>query len=638
MRKIGDMAKVDLDALYEEGQRQGDDRISAYKTVATFAGLTKRQLWLKDGINAQTDGHEIFAPFKDPYFYRHVEHELAHILFESNATAKKLFVASYLATTVDSLSKNKLKPLDDDQLQALRDLVSTIVGVLEDARVESLWGLLYPGSYIGMREMHRHQISHLLKASHRSLESFLIVSATDSWIPQGPFSRYLPVFKEALSKVERRGFTATLAVSKWLVQKLVDEALRAHKRLPPPDVKKLASELAQKALGKTGVPPPSVFEETLPDVPLPNALSDAELRRQALDEITESGNNTLASLSIIPNDWDDQKLQPSEHEKTLAKVMVESALGMKVSDDATLNDFLARSEAATTERVEQIREALGQRTEPDVDGWMKDGLGKVALKDVKGSQSIVLAQSDRDAVQRLRTIFYRVLGRRKYTLQESGSAIDVPSYLEGMLTGQPVPCFTSEDRGRGFKVLVLLDRSSSMSGKKTDEAERACRVVSQALSFPFVDLHVWGFQSHNTALNLTRFDRQTMTFTTPQSKVGGNTPMHLALRVATRFMEAGSEAKQIILITDGWPSFTTEQGKLHPKALRGFVRAEVRHARRLGMNVTGVVIGKDKSMDDAGLSSMFGPPANWKRMDSKHLGDGLVRIVSSSFTRYLRNG
>lgn len=634
------MSLAELESLYREGLER-DDQGPAYKTVATFAGLTQKKIWLKDGATPMTDGHEIQAPFKDPYFYRLVEHELAHILFESNTTARSLFIARYIETTQESLQRNQLPLLDDDQRHALKSLLSTVVGLVEDARVESLWGMLYPGSYALMQDMAKSRIpSKLVQAAHRSLESFLIVSSTGIETPDGQFSKYEPPLKEALKKVERRGFTATLIVSKWLVTKLVNEALKPYEIHKAQ--KKLAPSLAQQVLSKQTAPLPASSNdgdvtsenEAAPSVLPPVSMADLQARRRALSEVLATGDNTLSTLISIPTDWSEKKFPPGAYETSEAKRMVKAAMELKPTDEA-MATFLAHSEKKMAERVEEILEALGQQME--VDGWItKNALAKVNLRDVRGSSAVVLSAEDNAAMNRLRSLFFKVMCRKKWMLYEAGTAIDVGAYVGSRLSGQSEPCFRVDEPGRGFKVLVLLDRSSSMKGEKTEQAERACRVLSQALRFPFVDFHVWGFQSHNSALDLTRFDRATLAFSGKDSKVGGHTPLHIALRVAVRFMTMGDEAKQIIIITDGWPSHSNARGRWQTKTLRRFVREEVLTARRIGMNVTGVVIGND--MNDEGLSHMLGPPTNWKRMNKHALGAGLVQVVSSSFTKYLRNG
>lgn len=638
------MSEVDLDALYAEGLRDRG-KGPVYKTVATFAGLTNRKLWLKHNATAQTDGHEILAPLDDPYMYQLVEHELAHILFQSNVAAKVAFIKGYGEQMNIMLKKNGLPFLDEDQTSSLYELLNTVIGVLEDTRVESLWGLLYPGSFAIQQEMHRVHIRPQLKNTHRTLASFLVVASTGIETPSGEFDRYRPALEEAMRKVERRGFTATLIVSKWLVQRLVDEAVRRMRGIrSDPAAQSAAQTLAQRALGKqkapndqksdgksegsdgNNEPPPSEFK------PEPVDTNPAQRREALADLVKREG--TPSALVVLADDWKEPKY-PSHEETNDGRKMAKAALDAKVGDEE-LAAFLAFSEKKMAERVEELRDVLSEQVE--VEGWMtKNTFGKVNLKDVEAGRPNQLEAHDAQTANRLRALFYRLMGRRKSLLHETGSAIDVMSYIEAQVSKQPVPCFTHEDRGRGFKVMVLIDRSSSMAGEKTREAERACKVLMKALDFPFVDFHVWGFQSHKDGeLDLTRFNKRALAFQTKAAKVGGNTPLHLALRVAVRFMELGDEQKQIIVITDGWPSFSTKKGDFSTRTLSRFVREEVLRARRVGMNVTGVVIGND--MKDANLSFMLGPQKNWKRMAAGRLGEGLVQVATSSFTQYLRNG
>jgi hypothetical protein len=612
---------VDLDALYRKTLEE-NIRGAAYKTVATFAGLTRRRLWLKDGNSPRTDGHEIIAPFEHKYFYQIVEHELSHVLFQSNGLAKKLFIESYLAVIDDALKKANTIGLGGVQSQ-MAEFLNAVVGVLEDIRCESLWALLYPGSYELLQACHREEMQKWKDRAHMSLGVYFTVVAAGIEPPPGRYSRFLPYLLEAMGKVKRRSFGATLAVSKWLVQHLVSEALREMRGLPPPP----------KGLPQDPSGTPSADHV----VSVEPVVADVTERFEGMKRLVAES-DTPSALFMRANDTELPKY-PRKEEAQHAKDLANFVARLNTNDAKQLEDYLTGSEAAMNDIVAEAREALGQQME--VDDWItKNAFGKVNLKDVPAAGNSALAPEDRDTVQKLRAVFFRVMGRRKYELHEQGSIIDVPAYIEARLTRQPVPCFQAEEKGRGFKVILLIDRSGSMAGAKTKQAERACRILAKALDFPFVEFHIWGFQSiHGSELDITRFDtkQKDFTFVSKNAIVSGNTPLHLALRVCNRFMEAGAEAKQIICLTDGFPTHVSKKGNAYgTKTLSGFVREEVRHARRLGMNVTGVLVGRD--VGDDMLSFMFGPTTNWRRMPEKSFGDELVRLVSTSFVKYLRNG
>lgn len=606
---------VDLDALY---RKTIDENIrgAAYKTVATFAGLTRRRLWLKDGNSPRTDGHEIIAPFEHKYFYQIVEHELSHILFQSDGHAKKMFVEGYLAIIEAALKRAGTLGLAG-AADSLADFLNTIVGILEDIRCESLWAMLYPGSFELLQICHKEEMQKWRDRSHMSLGVYFTVLAAGVEPIQGRYSRYRPYLLEAMSKVRRRSFGATLAVSKWLLQHLVSEALREMRGLPLPKGNQ---------------------DHAVPEFKPPEPVSaDVTERFEGMKKLVAES-DTPSVLYMRVNDAEPSKY-PRRDEQQHAKELANFVARFNTADEQALESYLSGSEAAMSDIVEEAREALGQQME--VDDWItKNSFGKVNLKDVPPAAVSTLEPEDRHTVQKLRALFFRVMGHRKYELQEQGSIIDVPAYIEARLTQQPVPCFQAEEKGRGFKVILLIDRSGSMVGTKTKQAERACRILAKALDFPFVEFHIWGFQSiRDGELDITRFDakKKDFTFVSKNAIVSGNTPLHLALRVCNRFMETGSEAKQIICLTDGFPTHISKKGNAYgTKTLSTFVREEVRHARRVGMNITGVLVGQD--VDDATLSFMFGPTTNWRRLPEKRFGDDLVRLVSTSFVKYLRNG
>lgn len=624
---------VDLNALYQKTLEE-NIRGAAYKTVSTFAGLTKRRLWLKDGNSPRTDGHEIIAPFGHKFFYQIVEHEISHILFQSDGLAKRLFVENYLARLDEALKKANTLGLGWAK-SGLSDFLNTIIGVLEDIRVESLWALLYPGSFELLQICHKEEMSKWREHAHMSIGVyFTVVSANVEPVP-GRYDRYRPYLLEAMTKVRRRSFGATLAVSKWLVQHLVSEALRDMRGLPPTQQNDAQpSETGARSLPGGDPPKDHVVSKFQPPEPVE---ADVTERFEGMKRLVAES-DTPSALYMRANDTEPPKY-PRKEEVQRAERLANFVMRFNTNDAQQLESYLSGSEAAMNDIVSAAREALGQQME--VDDWItKNAFGKVNLKDIPPATTEDLLPEDRDTVQKLRTIFFRVMGRRKYELQEQGSIIDVPAYIETKLTRQPVPCFQAEERGRGFKVILLIDRSGSMAGEKTKQAERACRILAKALDFPFVEFHIWGFQSiRNSELDITRFDtkKKDFTFESKNAIVSGNTPLHLALRVCNKFMEAGAEAKQIICLTDGFPTHISKKGNAYgTKTLTAFVRDEVRQARRKGINVTGVLIGQE--VRDDMLSFMFGPPSNWRRMPKKDFGNDLVRLVSASFVKYLRYG
>ena len=202
----------------------------AHKTTDIFSGITGKRLVLKESKSAHTDGKNIGIPFDDPMFYEHLEHELAHVLFETDPMAYGLFIKEYTERIAKIMEKSGA-PVSDDDVALLRHGLGRIINITEDHRVNSLWGLLYPGSFDVIKRQDK-ELTEGIKEHEGVCNMFMRLEG--GWEPtDGPMSRFVPFMEEALDKVECRGFEATLMVSKWLVANLVSEIIRESKGEEP---------------------------------------------------------------------------------------------------------------------------------------------------------------------------------------------------------------------------------------------------------------------------------------------------------------------------------------------------------------------------------------------------------------------
>ena len=187
----------------------------AFKTVRTFGGITRRKLYLLHAQQPSNDGYAIKAPFQSDNFYQIVEHEISHILFGTDPLALRGFIHEY--------TLRAKRAVNSIPLPALSRFLADIANILEDHRVISLWGLLYPGSQRRIAEMFRQNAGTTLPYPLKDPVACLLAISrgleVESTIPEDR----LVLFKEALRKVERRGYNATLLVTAWLVKHLVDE-------------------------------------------------------------------------------------------------------------------------------------------------------------------------------------------------------------------------------------------------------------------------------------------------------------------------------------------------------------------------------------------------------------------------------
>lgn len=649
---------VDIEVL-EAHQRFVNKKTVAYKTVDTFAGITKKRLWLKDGPKG-TDGNEIRVPFQSGDFYRDVEEMLAHILFRTDPAARDIFTEEY-AKKVSAVAKKKGVEIPAPVFQAP---LKYMISLLEAHRVLNLWSRLYEGSYEDMRRIRKEKTESLVTHQHEGILNYMTVAATNADALQpGELDSMLPAIQEALRKVEGLGFAATLAVSKWLTMQMVNQLIREAQQPeetpqqgqgggggpggggsgdPDPKDDSDASQEEQEASapqGQSSDQEQDGDEGTQPWKQPPPPEASGEERTQALKDLIEKMGKVPKNL---PEPVEKSKLASKENPK--AQNTASTALDAPINSDEALDQALRHTAAEMNDVLEQARKAMRQI--PNEDAWLqKDAMAKVKFIDAKVQGIDRLKPEDAITVARLRSMFYRVMGVRKATLEDDGAEVDISAYIERRLSRTAVPCFRHEGKGRGFRAMLLLDRSGSMDPLKTEQCERAARIIRQAMNFPFVTVEVWGFTSLDSGeVLLSRFDKKDKIDLHRSPGFGGLTPIHVAMRVAGRKLEEGTEAKQLFVLTDGFPSYRTRDGKhMNTKQLMMFVRNEVRDIRKLGTNVTGMLVGalrgKDHihyDVDAKDLRFMFGSQKSWKQVRPDRLGNDLVDLVARSFTEYLK--
>jgi hypothetical protein len=639
-----------------------------YKTVEVFAGIVERKLWLKDAGAGMpcTDGYLIHVPFAHPRSYQYTEHEISHVLFKSDGLARMQFIQDYAAKVVS------VAPSVANGERTLRKAMTDITGILDDERVISLWGLLYGGSEAIMRRMKHQESEPHLEDAHDDLLTLFYCLAGGHETPPGRLDRYKPYMLEALRKVRYRDYLGVLVAAKWLINMLVGEMIREAKKQPPPVGPKWTISNLIGAQGTSpGMSPSSTPEPAKDSAPretgqvVPEAPGAAQKGSSPTPKVEEwrppkveapvaerekALKSLLGDLGVAPKpkkntpQFDIDDVQPSKfknvQDRAFATRVVNAALNADMKDPDVMEKALSASAAHMQQIVDKARQATRNVVNED-DRIRQDALAKVVFHDESlaplANTHVEIPEEDRHTTQRLRAGFVRVMGRRVNTLDDSGTTIDIPAVIERSMTMEAIPVFRSDGKGRGFKALILIDRSSSMEGARTQQAERGCRIISRALKFPFVHSAVWGFQSwEDGQVDITRFAPGMETFTTDSSRVGGKTPLHTAIRVAVRHLEAGTERKQLFVISDGFPCYARKGGdRFATKTLMGFVRGEVQRARSHGIGVTGVMIGRDVKPD--GMSFMFGSEKHW-RVLGQAFGNDLVHLVTRSFIDYLRSG
>jgi hypothetical protein len=597
-----------------------------FKTVDLFSGLTRRRLSLKSGPTPSSDGFVLTVPVDSEDAYQIVERQLAHILFRTDPHARALFIEQY----VEAIKKNLNGAVTIDA-GVLGQTLRTIINILDTHRVMSLWTEIYPGSAELIQSLIASSTKVSIDDPHASILTLFMSLATLPSVPSGKLDRFRDSMKLALKRVEGKSYAIVLASARWLLVKLVDEVWQSART----DNLGLGTVDSQVGAGSNSPHTWKALRQQIEQQERAEALKSLLEQVGKLPDALNTHHETVAESSLRERGAEDESIE-----------IAKGALAVNPNDDM----FMQGGAEAMRLLVEQTMKNIALQSEGD-DRLHKRVEAKVVFYDVTPAMAAKLpapppmSQEDLETVKRLRALFIRVIGRRRTTLDECGTEIDICSVIERRMTKLPIPCFRRQEKGQGFHAMLLLDQSVSMDerdGGKTsptrlEQAYRACRIISRALDFPFVKMSLWGYTSLTDGqVDIARYDPKTEVYASPNTEFTGISPLHAGVQLAAAFMQSGAEAKHLFVLTDGRPVFARRNGQPLPK--KGLIKlagTEVEEARRHGVDVTGVMIGDDLGDEELGI--IFGPRRFWKRLKPVTFGRDLVDLVAGSFISYLRS-
>lgn len=580
--------------------RKSDLQEAAHKTVNSFSRIIGRRIYLRDLPKQAYSDYLVGVPFDGPDFYQRVELGIAHILFKTNAAARDAFVFHYAEAIEKQLQDQAKPPINKEDFKTG---VRFLVGLLEEERVLSLWGELYKGSEELIRAYRASETRHLAdRTCHHNVLHCVTIVATGHRVPKGDLSWVEPIMKEALQRVRLGTFQSTLLTAKWILIQLVDALM------------------------------------SLPS----HGDSSFGARADALE--------TLSNSFVSPASQSDKVdlVQPPKHSPLGAEEQAhQEAIQAINTNPSDLEASFQEQKGKMAEAFEEIQEKVSQIGAEEKSSYAELKARVITLR-ITAEDVLPAAYSgddleDSNAVARMQAFFQRVRGRRRRILDETGTEPDIEAAIQRRVLVRPDPVYRGSVPGRGFKAMLLLDRSGSMSESKLYQCYRAQKMIRKALDFPFVELLVWGFNGPESGtVLLTQFDADVSSMEVKKhlAPVRGATPLHAALHVARHSMQSGNEKKHIFILTDGAPMFWRWDGEpVATGVVRKQVREEVLSARRNGIGVTALIVrdahGLPDGLNTRALERMFGY-GMWQILDKDNFGFAVSDTVMKSFSRYLR--
>jgi hypothetical protein len=628
----------------------------------------------RDGITrASTNAKgEVFLPKMHPNRRVVTKHELAHHFFKSNIRLRLLFVRSLLR----NLEKRSGKQLTSTVRDRLTEDMCFLINILDDLRVNSLWGLLYPGSGRDMEEWYQGTIGPNMKAQaekdfpNGDIDNLFTYAKLICIGQEAKSTKWEDVREDiefARDSVYFASFKGCLLATRELLMKV---AKKVHEQQKESD-------------------------QTQPQ----SDPSTASMVPDATDDEVEAADGEHGDGDVVGDNQDldelmKQRLQQQQGEDQddidYTDILNQIAKGRQprssFEDDNAGFDF--RNPGAHTMRSpkddEELRKIVQQLIEADddeVDAMMGDAqeeghsqavdiqvkTSKVLAARAKARQSkgvditknvkaevnlvkvkrsdivpVILSPEEKKIAEKWKRFFMRVMGSMAMRTEEMGYELITDLDIEAELTGLPIPCYRRDVTGRGFRITILVDMSGSMWGIFPN-VEKLCSVLQEALDFPFVHLKVMGFNcTERGVVNLYDFPKRAAGLKSVKSNPGGITPLSHSIQMAGRSMIGCRDENHLFVLSDGFPVYALKGGGRNGRrsyvdtnTLINWTAEATQELRRQRIKTHCFMIGRHTPEPEQ-MDRMFGP-SNWRTISESAVYEDSFRFVTDNFLRYLRS-
>lgn len=449
-----------------------------------------------------------------------INHELAHILF--NSFEKK--VLRTLHKWCDDWNK-KDSTLDDNVKGMIFKTYHEALNIIEDQRIESLWGKLYLGNVKEFIRTRKRLGQDLKENEHPSN----MLLAERFFRPDLVTGKYKHVGK-TIHEVEGKDLKASLIVLKKVkpyldeeLQKLIDSMKEVENKY------KEFKDVASKT--------PSL-SESLKDITMERNLAEQQVRKSS------------------PVNHNEHRDDEARHKKL--KELYKDEDGDKdetVYEDSEIGeDELESLKESADNKIQEIKDQMGASQIPQ-------GKTYVDFREViKTSPPDKIKVNDK-VVKEIKHLLRSFKEKRRDSISSDGDELDIGSYIDMKANGYG-ECMVDSVKKHGLSICVSIDASGSMSSHNPIVEKIMATIWKSIEGTKTIDLKCIAWASDSAGnMHIRRYDEDSIGYLNKQR--GGYTPTHFGVKIGSEELaKMKGERKLLIIITDGYPNYYKNNVKI----------------------------------------------------------------------------
>jgi len=606
--------------------------------VEMFNELVDLDLTLKWNNNEQgvsafiTEHGEINVPKMHPNRKILVKHEISHAAFKSDFDKIKAFL-DYMMNYLDPYDR-----LPYVTATALREDIAFIHNIFEDERVNSCWGLAYPGDGRALNEwatgeigpeLFRKAMKEYKKGDVTNAAMYIVLTLLGQPVKSTKWGKYKKEILDAAEDVKLTNFDYCLARIKDLIVSIIKDILadaqqqnqqqqqgqnqqqQQQQGQPQKTSKKkgenpFTSDEASEAVQKFVSPHDRVEHEKI------KSENSGMTYQRTAKAIGRSAESKDAVDKIMALDAGEVKELKEE-----GKAEVENTVFQKMQSSDKVSSTSQNTPVAQGKTMSRLESTFN-------------------VHEVTHGDDINITPSIRSVASKMRKEFDKVKSKKKRTLEYSGSRLDIGSIIRNRVALLNEPYYDHWKKSKGYEMVIILDCSSSMSGSRSD-IESLFGTLRLALKgLKQIKLTVFGFAGKSRGETEIFIWNGTPYLFGGEMNIYGSTPMPQAISFVKEIITSSKDKKKSVLfIGDGYPVFTGSNGHINTENLIWWVRQEIEDLTKFGIRTYGLMIGSSLPSDDE-MSSMFLSKSNWVKLPREGLLQSAFNYIKKEFMKELK--
>jgi len=478
-----------------------------------------------------------------------MNHELAHVLFNS-------FDPRALQTIKDWAFQwgTTNTPAYGKAFQVYH----TAMNVIEDQRIESLWGRIYLGNFRDFIRVRKKLGKELTYIDHPSAVLLAERFFRPDLVTPSKYAHVAPFIHD----VEGKDLKATMIVMKR-IKPYLDEQIKIN-TVQQVEYKTQHDKYREVA-GK-------LSDSTEPE-------ESARLMKQRNHEYEK-----LKEMSVLQHKLD----TPIDTERRQPPVKNDS-LGEKgttyTDDELGTNNYeesLKSSEEQATQELQEIKQSMEGSDMVKVPSYVRE---KPIDKRMPHEPVI-----DKHVVANFKGLLRTFKEKTHEDASDEGYDLDIGEYINMKANGYG-DCFIEDKDTNGLSIVLSIDGSGSMASHNGMVANMVATMEEATKNEKQIDIKtiVWS-SDHRGNVALQRFDKGDIKYLPSQR--GGYTPTHFGIEAGSKELaKMNGRRKLLVVITDGYPNYHNNGVKVRTDATASATIKSYKKALRTTPNIAVVGVG-----------------------------------------------